>query len=402
MRSLSANIYYLYLIKLSKWLMLIMPIVVLFYSENGLTTYQVYLLQAAYSLAVALLEIPSGYMADIIGRRTSLIIGSILGTLGFVVLSYSHTFHGFLAAEIILGLGGSFISGSDSALLFDSLAGQDRQHYYLRYEGRITALGNLAETVAAIGGGLIAAWLSYRAVYGFQAVVAAIAIPAALLTIEPDREKLTARPSFSQILAISREALFVNLKLSSTLMISSVSGTATLCMAWTAQIYFVHVGFDEAQITPLWVVLNLTVAVISAYAVGVVARLGELRALLIIIVFLPIGYILLGLLPLIPALATMFLFYAVRGFATPMLRDMINQNCRSSVRATVLSIRSLLVRFGFACAGPFIGVVSETYSLSAALVMFGIILGFGSAAAGTFALVQLRSPTQPFNGDRSA
>ena len=250
--------------------------------------------------------------------------------------------------------------------------------------------------------GLIAAWLSYRAVYGFQAIIASIAIPAALLIIEPEREKLTARPSLRQILAISHQALFIDRKLSSTLMISSVSGTATLCMAWTAQIYFVHVGFDETQITPLWVVLNLTVAVISAYAVWVVSRLGELRALLVIIVFLPIGYILLGLLPLIPALITMFLFYAVRGFATPMLRDMINQNCRSAVRATVLSIRSLLVRFGFACAGPFIGVVSETYSLSAALVIFGIILGLASAAAGSFALAQLNAPDSPVNGDRPA
>ena len=52
MRSLSANIQYLYLIKLSKWLMLIMPVVVLFYHDNGLDTYQVYLLQdiAAYSV----------------------------------------------------------------------------------------------------------------------------------------------------------------------------------------------------------------------------------------------------------------------------------------------------------------------------------------------------------------
>jgi MFS family permease len=187
-RSVSANIRYLYLIKLSKWLMLIMPIVALFYNDNGLESYDIYLLQAVYSFSVALFEVPSGYMADVIGRRTSLIIGSFLGTIGFVVLSASSTFSGFLAAEIILGLGGSFISGSDSALLFDSLAVMKRQNYYLRYEGRITALGNLAETVAAVGGGLLAAWSSYRAVYVSQAVIASIAIPAALLIIEPERQ----------------------------------------------------------------------------------------------------------------------------------------------------------------------------------------------------------------------
>jgi hypothetical protein len=44
-RSVSANLHYLYLIKLSKWLMLIMPIVALFYNDNGLNRYDIFLLR---------------------------------------------------------------------------------------------------------------------------------------------------------------------------------------------------------------------------------------------------------------------------------------------------------------------------------------------------------------------
>ncbi len=76
-QSFTTNIYCLYLIKLAKWLMLIMPIVALFYNDNGLDHFDIFLLQAVYSLSVALLEIPSGYMADIIGRKKSLVIGSL-------------------------------------------------------------------------------------------------------------------------------------------------------------------------------------------------------------------------------------------------------------------------------------------------------------------------------------
>lgn len=373
MRSLNANIYYLYLIKLSKWLMLIMPVVVLFYTDNGLDTYHLYLLQSAYSLCVALFEIPSGYMADVVGRRTTLIWGGILGTIGFGVLSLSHTFTGFLAAEIILGLGGSFVSGADSALLYDSLAACGKKNYYLRYEGRITALGNLGETVAAIGGGLIAAWFSYRSVYAVQTMVAAIGIPAALLLIEPTRQKLINRPSLGQIFNISRDALFIDKKLSAAILGSSVAGTATLCMAWTAQIYFVDQGFTEKEITPLWVLLNLTVALVSASAAVVVARIGLRRAILISSL-LPCGFILLGVLPLFPALLCLFVFYLVRGYTTPMLRDLINHNCEASVRATVLSIRSLIIRLSFAIGGPSIGFIAGRTTLSISLIMFGALL----------------------------
>ena len=401
-RSVSANIRYLYLIKLSKWLMLIMPIVALFYNDNGLESYDIYLLQAVYSFSVALFEVPSGYMADIIGRRTSLIIGSFLGTIGFVVLSVSSTFSGFMVAEIILGLGGSFISGSDSALLFDSLAVMKRQNYYLRYEGRITALGNLAETVAAVGGGLLAAWLSYRAVYVSQAIIASIAIPASLLIIEPERQRLGSQPSFRQILQISHYALLKDKKLSSTIFMSSVTGLATLCMAWTSQVYFVVRGFNELQITPLWVLLNLTVAIISANAVSVVRRIGARPAIIVIMIAMPLGYIMLGALPLLPALLFLYLFYMIRGYATPMLRDLTNQHCSSEIRATVLSLRSLLVRISFSIIGPLIGYVTAKSSLSTALIVFGLILSGGLLIAGTILLRVHQIGKSSASGDPSS
>jgi len=372
--SLHTNIYYLYLIKLSKWFMLIMPVVALFYNANGLDEFDIYLLQAIYSLGVACMEIPSGYMADMIGRRTSLILGSVLGTLGFVLYSLSSSFGHFLAAEIILGLGASFISGSDSALLYDSLTETGDQHRYLQYEGRITALGNLAETTAAVCGGLIAAMISYRAVYGAQAFIAAIAIPASLLLVEPKREKLALQPSFNQIIRICHHSLFINLKLSAAILLSAVIGTATLCMAWTCQVYFVHKGLDETSITPIWVILNLIVAIVSAYSHKLISMIGTGRAIILIVLLIPTGYILLGATSLIPGLITLLVFYFIRGYATPLLKDLTNMYCDSTIRATVLSIRSLLIRTGFAVLGPLIGIGSRHASLSLSLIFTGGLL----------------------------
>lgn len=379
-----SNIYYLYLIKLSKWFMLIMPVVALFYNANGLDEFDIYLLQAIYSFSVACMEIPSGYMADVIGRRKSLILGSILGTIGFILYSLSSSFEHFLVAEIILGFGGSCISGSDSALLYDSLAESGDEHRYLQYECRITSLGNLAETTAAICGGLIAALISYRAVYAGQALIAAIAIPASILLVEPGREKLSLRPSMRQIVSICYQSIFVNLKLSSTILLSSVIGTSTLCMAWTCQVYFVDKGLNEITITPIWVVLNLTVALVSAISHTIRERIGPRPAILLIIIYIPFGYILLGATPLLPGLLSLLLFYAVRGYATPILKDLTNQYCASNIRATVLSIRSLIIRTGFSILGPLIGYGSRQYSLSSALMLTGCALLILSSLTGLF------------------
>jgi len=66
--SMQNNLYKLYLIKIAKWFSLVMPIVVLFYNDNGLKQYDIFLLQGIYSIAIVLLEIPSGYFADVLGR----------------------------------------------------------------------------------------------------------------------------------------------------------------------------------------------------------------------------------------------------------------------------------------------------------------------------------------------
>ncbi len=380
-RTLHTNIYALYLIKLSKWFMLIMPIVALFYTDNGLDDFDIYLLQAIYSVSVAILEIPSGYMADVIGRKKSLVMGSILGTLGFVIYSFCNTFEGFLVAEVVLGLGGSFISGSDSALLYDSLIGMKKEHKYLQLEGRITSLGNFAETSAAIAGGLIAAFLSYRAVYICQGIVAAMAIPASCFLVEPLKEKVIVRPGIKHILLVCKESLVVNKRLSSTLLLSSIIGTATLCMAWTSQIYFVNMGLTEKIITPLWVLLNLTVAVVAAFASSIVRWLSKSKAIILIVMIIPLSYLFLGMLPLWPGVSVLLIFYTIRGYATPLLKDLTNSNCDSETRATVLSIRSMMIRICFAVLGPCIGTLSLNYSLQFALVISGIFLTFLSCGA---------------------
>ena len=160
-------------------------------------------------------------------------------------------------------------------------------------------------------------------------------------------------------------------------------------MAWTSQVYFVSMGLTEKSITPLWILLNLTVAVIAAFADKIVARIGQPLAICIVMVGIPGTYILLGFFPLLPALAALFIFYAIRGYATPLLKDLVNRYAASETRATVLSIRSMIIRVSFAILGPFIGSLSAGYSLASALKLSGVILLSLALVAGLFLFLSL-------------
>jgi len=136
--------------------MLVMPIIVPFYNSNGLGMTEVFTLQAAYSLSTVILEVPSGYFADAYGRKRSIVLGALLGFTGNLMYCISYDFTGFLVAEIIMGVGISFISGSDSALLYDTLIARKEEDRYTRFEGFTISVGNFSEAAAGLAGGRLA------------------------------------------------------------------------------------------------------------------------------------------------------------------------------------------------------------------------------------------------------
>jgi predicted MFS family arabinose efflux permease len=376
--NLKSNILQLYLIKISNWFMLYMPIVVVFYSSNGLNLKDLLILQAIYSISIVALEIPSGYMADAIGRRITIMLGCILGVVGFVIYSFTSGFWPFMLAEITLGIGSSFISGADSAILYDSLLQLKQENEYTKYEGRITSAGNFSEAIAAILGGLLAKYISIRAPYFFQTGIAALGIPASIMLLEPSKQGALIKYHFADILKVVRYSLIDNKLLRRNIFFSSVIGASTLTMAWFVQPYFLQINIPLAMYGILWTSLNLTAAVTAIIAYRIEKKLGDTRTMILITVGISLGYFAVGMFQALWALLFFYLFYFIRGVATPVLKDYINRLTASEVRATVLSVRSFIIRILFSIIGPFLGWYSGKFSLSAAFYFAGftfLILG---------------------------
>jgi MFS family permease len=371
-QSVQSNIFKLYIIKIAKWFMLFMPIVVLFYKDNGLEMRHIFILQAIYSIAIVALEIPSGYLADAMGRKITLVLGVILGFFGFLTYSFSYGFIGFLIAEIILGLGQSLISGADSAMLYDSLLEIRKKDRYIKFEGRMVSIGNFAEAIAGILGGLLAT-ISFRYPYYAQTIVAFWGIPAALLLVEPIRHKRLVKMKFTDILKIVKYSLHDNYELKWNIIFSSVIGASTLTMAWFVQPYFELVLLPVSLFGVLWTILNLTVGFSAMIAHKVEMKLKQIKTMILITALIPIGYIVVSRINALWGISILLIFYFVRGLATPVLKDYINRLCDSDIRATVLSVRNFVIRIFFAIIGPFVGWYTDKFSLQSALFLSGII-----------------------------
>lgn len=391
MNNCKRNIWALYVIKTAKWFMLYMPIIVLFYQENGLGLRDVLTLQAIYSIAVIALEIPSGYLADVWGRKKTIILGSFLGTAGFAIYSFTSGFYGFLVAEIVLGTAQSFISGSDSALLYDSLKLAGKENQYVKYEGRVLAVGNFAETLAAIAGGFLAE-ISLRTPFVVQTAIAFIAVPASFMLVDTENIIGTTKNGLKQILAIVKYSLFESKYLSVNIIFSAVIGCATLTMAWFLQSYLntVH-GFTEYQIGIAWSVVNVTVGIATIFAHRAERIIGQRTILLLLLIIISGSYALLGVTEIWVVFLVIWIFYFARGIATPVLKDYINKECKPEVRATVLSVRNFVIRILFSVFGPFMGWYADLYSLKMAFLLSGALIFVSGFIAFLFYIPLLKN-----------
>ncbi|SMO38442.1 Major Facilitator Superfamily protein [Saccharicrinis carchari] len=370
--------------------MLTMPILMLFYKDMGFTDRESFQLKAFYSIAIVIFEIPSGYLADVLGRRKTLIIGSVLGTLGFLVYSTTSGFYWFLVAELILGVGQSFVSGADSAIMYDSLKHMRRENEYVKYEGRNFTVGNYSEALAGLLGGTLAA-INIRYPFMFQTAIAFMAVPASIMLVEPMRSVRSRKPGLKDILNVVWYATVKNAKLRYNLVYSSILGTATLTMAWMYQLYLNDIGFTEYAIGATHTVLNLIVGTTTLFAYKIEARLKPKMTIWLTSIIITGSYIISGFVDSAWILPILAIFYFSRGIATPVLKDYINRITSDNMRATVLSIRSLIIRAFFAVIAPFVGYLSDHYTRAYSLKVIGIVF---TVLVGSSIFLFLRSIVQ--------
>jgi len=372
------NILKMYLLKAVLWFMVAMPIIVLFFQEHGLTLTEVMILQSIYSFSVALFEIPSGYIADIFGRKKTIVLSTIFTFIGFLVFSFFGGFYAFAIAQVLVGIGGSLMSGSDSAIIYDTLLETNSKNTYTKIEGRSYAIGNFSEAFAGILGGFLAVGSIYMPIY-VQTSILFFSIPIAFTLIEPTMHKENKLDrSFKAVLEVVKFAMVDNQKLKWLIIYSSAMGVATLSMAWFAQPFFKSINIPLAYFGILWAVLNFSAGITSFNAHQFDKKDNNYKMLFYLALAMPISFLFLGYNASVFGLIFILLIYLLRGIITPILRNAINENTTSNKRATVLSVRSLIIRISFAITAPILGYIADNYSLAISFYGLAIAVGFFS------------------------
>jgi MFS family permease len=374
--SLQNNVRNIYLLGFLNSFMVVNPVFVPLLQGHGLSMNQVLQTQALFALTIALFEVPSGYIADMWGRRRAMIAGGLFSALGFVCLLHADSFVDFLVYEVVLGIGVSLVSGADLALLYDT-------EVYLHERGlgsgagagkslsRLIAVEAAASGIAGVTASLLLLW-SLQTVVLAQAIIGLLPLLLSLALVEVPRPALKSdhRGNARTIMEL---LLFGKPVVLWTAFAITAFGLLALYVFWIYQKYWEAQGIPIEWYGYIWAALALTVSVSARYAGALEEWLGT-RAVLFIVGALPL-FGLLGMALGAGWIGVMFGFalQVSRGLSMSIFYEALNRRVPGHFRATVNSMVSLAVRAVFIGTGPLLGYALDSVGVTSTLLLLAAI-----------------------------
>ncbi|MBC7794638.1 MAG: MFS transporter [Clostridia bacterium] len=334
-------------------LLLWVPIFVAYQQRLGLSDLQIFEIQSIYYIAFCVLEIPTGMMADVIGRRRSIRFGALVLVVANLVVvgipAFVGAYAGFVLHWVLIALSRSLISGACSAYLYDELAARGDVELYKQTEGNARAYALVGKIACWSVIGFVMAWhvtLPYwlTALSGLCAFAVSLMLPAdafdkplqlretllAPLRLIPQAFRAIAGSSTLALLMLQGVGLFVLVRLCQVNLFQPILGSKgfgvqAFGVVLAATSIFEAVGSARPQWMRRWMKDFHAVTVLT------VVMAGTLSVMAVGDKWIAVG-----------ALAA---FSFVAGISFPIQRKVLNDAIpHPSLRATLLSIESIVDR----------------------------------------------------------
>jgi len=376
MATFKDNIWKMYLFQFLAHMHFMGGVLIPFFLDwGGITYFQIMILQSIFVFSMFILEIPTGAVADYLGRKTSLIMCAVLVSMSGLVYGFFPGFWFFVIAEVLWAAGGALLSGADQALVYDSLKKIKSEKQSKKIFGRVSSFRLGAIMVAGLMGSVIAATFGLRYTAMFMAIPMFLAVFVALSFKEPKTTKKIESKRYLDTL-VSGVKFFKNHSTLKILAFDAISiGALTFMLIWTYQLVLrdmnvpiLYYGLFHATICLGQIAvynnferLDKLFGSKKNYIFGSALITGASFMILGINTYLSVVVILL------------FMIGAFGLTRQALFHNYMNKHVESHNRATVLSTVSMLYRFTSGLMYPFLGLAVEA-SLTFTLIVIGILI----------------------------
>ncbi len=343
-------VYYTYM---GLFQLIIGPIIMLYLLDKGLNYTEIMVMEAFFSVAVVVLEVPSGAVGDLLGRRSSLFLAGIFMALGAVAYITGTRIWQFMLGEALFACGMSLKSGSDTAIVYDSLKtlGKEKTFADIQGKGEAYALG--AQIIGSILSGFVYS-LNKELPLLISAVLMVGSSVAALYLYEIKTYENEKKPGYFQQIAISARFLVNQQRVRSIVLYGVFFFVFFRIGFWYYQPYFQDVDIPDKYFGLLFALFNI-VATLTARSAGKLIERTKGKSMILLSVLMAASFVLLGVTRYPIGFVFICLQQVARGLQVPVFMKYMNKHIPSNQRATIISFSSLLKNLAATAAFPVAG-----------------------------------------------
>jgi MFS family permease len=374
--SYKLNIWKMYLLEFIVSFQLIGGVMIPFFTEWGHISFaQTMILQSWFMFWIFALEIPTGAVADYLGRKVSIALSALI--LGIAAFIYGSTpnFYVFMLGEFLFATSVALMSGADDAFVYDSLKKTGEQKHSKKIFGRIESIHLIALSIGTVIGSLIAARFGLNVPMLLMVVPGTIACIIAITLKEPETKKKVESKRYLKIM-IEGALFFYKHKILRILAFDFISiATVAYFMIWLFQPMLKQAGIGIAFFGIVHAAFIIAqVAIINS--TGILEKVfGSKKRLLFLSAFI------MGVMFIIGGLFTKYAPVAIGailiggGFGLarkPLFSGYMNKYIPSEKRATVLSSISMFRNLALVIINPIVGFAVD-WSLNYTLIGLGSV-----------------------------
>lgn len=336
---------------------------VLYLNYKGLSLVEIGILESIFHGTSLIFEVPTGAIADLMGRKRTLVMGRLISTISAILMLISSSFWGFASSFVFSALSYNLNSGSEEALIYDSLKVLNREDEYTKINCNLNFIIEIAQALAVFLGGMLSE-ISFSLSYILGAIISlgAFGISFGFYEVESEEEKheaISFRSHFKQCFRTIKG----NKKFTQIMLFFSVIFTICTTTYFFSQKYFFSFGYSKAQISIIFTANGILCALGAKVAYAVENKLGRKGIVLLLPMLIAVSLGGMALSNRFTVIGFFFMNSFISAMLYPIESNYVNELIPSRERATLLSVESMCFSIMMLIFFPLIGFVGDRISL---------------------------------------
>jgi len=367
------RLYYLLAIFLNGWF--ILPNWV-FYFLKYLSISQISLIDGIAISIGLLMEVPSGALSDLLGKKKMMIFSSLIIAIACFLYLFCKSFGMFLVVDILIFIGFSFQSGTREAFAYDSLAEYKKESFYSVVASKFTSISIVMSTISFFIGGLLYRFDS-RLPFVAWLIFLIISVGIMLQSKEPkvDTNKMSLKNYLNQMkdgfLAIFNKKLFIYI-----ITILGVAIFVKLYQGVVRQSLAGYFGFTGETFGYLLGLVAIPAAYLSFHLDFLIEKIGSKKLLLIVAFFYSLAFFIgFSSRSLYTGIILFFIINMMEKIGEPLVSVLVNERIDSKHRATALSVIALISQIPYVVILLWFSFMMEVKNLSSLQLIYAGFMG---------------------------